>query len=342
MSNSIFFDTLSGKKTQRPPVWFMRQAGRVLPSYMKLREEHGFHDMMRTPELACKVTLLPYEDLGVDALILFSDILVVAEAMGMKLKFDPAPVFETALKNLKEPVKFLSPDFTQLTHVYDAIDLIIKNKPENIPLIGFSGSPFTTLVYMIQGFGRDHMFSDAIKFMYNNPKQMEMLMEAVTDLTIFYAENQCDHGISAFQIFETHAGLIPQDLYMELVAPQVKRVLKAVREKGVPTIYFPKGLGSCISKFGKEETDFLGIDWQTSIFNVRKYIDPKVGIQGNLDPRALASDKESLDRIMEKYFEFGQKEQNWIFNLGHGLTPDLSFENVKYVIDKVKSYDWKR
>jgi uroporphyrinogen decarboxylase len=344
MSNSIFTDTLKGIKRERPPVWFMRQAGRVLPSYLKLREQYSFRELMMTPELAAKVTLLPVNELGVDAAILFSDILVIPEALGMNLKFtDKGPIFDTPLQDAANQLTSLQPDSSKLEHVYKALDIIKQQKPNDVALIGFCGAPFTTFCYMVEGNSTNHNFSKAIKLFYNNPEISAKILEIITDLSIEYATTQTKHGIDVFQLFETHAGLIPSEMYIERIMPHVNRITNAVRNNNVPVIFFPKGLGTGLAHINYDVTDFVGIDWQYSLPEARALVNSKVGVQGNLDPRILAIDnKKILEKELEKYKTFGQKNLNWIFNTGHGLSPDNKVENVKFVVDWVKNTDWKR
>ncbi|MDD3078484.1 MAG: uroporphyrinogen decarboxylase [Paludibacter sp.] len=344
MSNNIFTDTLKGIKRERPPVWFMRQAGRVLPSYMKLREKYSFREMMQNPELAAKVTLLPVNDLEVDAAILFSDILVIPEALGMELKFtEKGPVFDTPLQNTSNQFSELQADVSKLEHIYKALDIIKQEKPEDIALIGFCGAPFTTFCYMVEGNSANHNFSKAIKLFYNNPEISEKILQKITDLSVEYAIGQTKHGIDVFQLFETHAGLIPSDLYMERILPHVHRITNAVRTAGVPAIFFPKGLGTGIAHINSETADFVSIDWQYSLPEARKLIDPKIGVQGNLDPRILSiDDKKMIEKELNKFKFFGETNPNWIFNTGHGLMPDNKVDNVKFVVDWVKNTDWKR
>ena len=343
MADSIFTQTLNGISTSRPPVWFMRQAGRVLPSYLKLRKEHSFSELMASPELAAKVTLLPVYDLGVDAAILFSDILVIPEALGMNLKFtETGPKFEIALKEVNDPITLLKPDSSKLEYIYAVIDEIIKTKPGEIPLIGFCGAPFTTLCYMVQGLSSNHTFPDAVALLYRNKSLANKLLNLITDLSVEYALNQVKHGISAFQIFETHAGLIPSDLYFEMIMPYVRKISVAVREAGCPVIFLPKGLGTGISQITPEDADFLSIDWQTPIEVARKMVHSEVGLQGNLDPRLLQADQATIIETLESYIPFGSAHQNWIFNLGHGFIPGIPFENAKTVVDWIKQTDWNR
>ncbi len=340
---SIFLDTLQGKKTSRPPVWFMRQAGRVLPSYMKLREKYSFQEMMANPKLAAQVTLLPIHDLGVDAAILFSDILVIPEAMGMDLTFtDKGPVFSNPLKNEIKPEMALQPDEKKLEYIYENIKEIIRTKPANTPLIGFCGSPLTTFCYMVEGISRNHTFPEAIAMLYKNKSTAIKILTAITDLSITYAQQQIKAGIDVFQLFETHAGLIPESLYKEIMLPQVKRIAKAVKSTGTPFIYMPKGIGFGLEWIKPKFADFVSIDWQTPIKKARKAVHKKVGLQGNLDPRLLLAPQAVIEKELEKYIPFGKKNKNWIFNLGHGLIPQIPFENVKFVVDWVKNTDWQR
>jgi uroporphyrinogen decarboxylase len=339
---SVFLDTLNHKDTHRPPVWFMRQAGRVLPSYLKLKEQHTFWEMMRDPKLAAEVTLLPVHDLGVDAAILFSDILVIPYAMGMGLDFtDNGPVFEKPVKVMTDPVKNMLPDPEKLNYIYQVIDEILVTRPENTPLIGFCGAPLTVLSFMIQGLGSRSDFSDAVKWMFANQETLKQLIDAVTEMTLVYVKNQIKHGIETFQLFETNAGLIPNDFYKEFFLPSVKKIAAAVREEGIPFIFFPKGIGNGISMIDYDVCDFLSVDWLTSIEHARNIVDENVGLQGNLDPRVLFASKAAIEKELNKFVDFGKKRQNWIFNLGHGFIPETPFENARFITDWVKNQEWR-
>ena len=343
MADSIFIKTLNGEKTERPPVWFMRQAGRVLPNYLKLREQYSFSELMQSPQLAAQVTLLPVYDLGVDAAILFSDILVIPAALGMKLEFaDSGPRFEKALKDVSDPLSLLNPDTSKLEYIYKVIDEVQRTKPSDTPLIGFCGAPFTTLCYMVQGLSSNHTFPEAVPLLYKNKALAHQLLSQITELSIEYALNQVKHGVSAFQIFETHAGLIPSELYFDMIMPYVRKISSAVMQTGCPVIFLPKGLGTGISHIKPEDTNFLSIDWQTPIGEARQLVHSEIGIQGNLDPRLLLADKATILETLEKYVSFGSKNQNWIFNLGHGFIPGIPFENARLVVDWVKQTNWKR
>lgn len=343
MNNAILLKTLTGEKTSRPPVWFMRQAGRVLPSYNKLKEKHTFWQLMKQPEIGAQVTLMPVHDLGVDAAILFSDILVIPYAMGLGLDFtDNGPVFESPLADNPEPLKTLHPDPTKLQYIYDVIDKIISTRPAETPLIGFCGAPLTVLCYMLQGLGKNPDFPTAIKFIYQNKATTAKLVDAITEMSIIYAQEQIKHGVEVFQLFETHAGLIPLNLYNEMFLPAVKKISNAVRQKNTPFIFFPKGFGTGITGVTPDVCDYLSVDWQIPLADARKLVHPSIGLQGNMDQRLLFCDQKTIEKQLELYLPFGRDNQNWIFNLGHGLMPGIPFENVKFVVDWIKNAPWGR
>ena len=343
MPDPILLQTLKGKATSRPPVWFMRQAGRVLPNYMKLKENYTFWQMMQQPKVAAEVTLMPVYDLGVDAAILFSDILVIPYAMGMGLDFtDEGPVFEKPLAQRRNPLEGLNPDPSKLNYIYDVVDEIIKTRPGNTPLIGFCGAPLTVLLFMLQGLGRKSDFPDAVKFIYQNPETTRKLVDAITELSVVYAREQIRHGVEIFQLFDTHAGLLPFDFYKKLFLPATVNMAAAVREENIPFIFFPKGLGTGIAEITPEHADFLSIDWQTPLHTARKLVHPEIGLQGNIDPRLLFASRKEIEKTLESYIEFGSKNQSWIFNLGHGFIPGLPYENARFLADWVKNTDWKR
>jgi uroporphyrinogen decarboxylase len=341
--NSIFLDTLKGKKTDRPPVWFMRQAGRVLPNYLALRDKHSFWQMMNDPKLAAEVTLMPVYDLGVDAAILFSDILVIPYAMGMGLNFtDDGPKFDKPLREYDNPSSKLNPDPGKLQYIYNAIDEIVRARPADMPLIGFAGAPLTVLCYMLQGLSSKANFPDAVAYIYKNQDEVAKLIDAITDLTIIYAQEQITHGIDTFQLFETHGGILPFGLYERMFFPAIKKIAKAVRDKGVPFIFFPKDIGTGFERITPEICDFVSVDWQTPLSTARRLVHKEVGLQGNVDPRLLFADKPAIEKVLNEYIDFGSKEYKWIFNLGHGFMPGIPYENAKFVTDWVKTTNWRR
>lgn len=341
--NSILLDTIQGKAHKRPPMWFMRQAGRVLPNYNALRVKHSFREMMADKSLGAKVTLMPVYDLGVDAAILFSDILVIPVAMGMELKWtDKGPVFPEPLSSITSPVSRLQPDPGKLEYIYEVIDEVIRQRPADIPLIGFCGAPLTTLCYMLQGISSNGNFPDAVKFLYRYKAEAQKLIDAVTELSVHYARKQIEHGIEIFQLFETHAGLLPVEMYMELFMPAVQRIANAVRAEGIPFIFFPKGFGTGLQYITPELCDMVSIDWQMPLAHARKMVHPEVGLQGNIDPRLLYADQELIADELENLKTFFAENPRWILNLGHGFLPDTPCENAKYMTDWVKNTDWSK
>ncbi len=335
--------TFAGEYTTRPPFWFMRQAGRVLPSYRKLKERHSLWEMMNTPGIGADVTLLPVTDLGVDAAILFSDILMVPYAMGMGFEFtENGPVFSSPLARSDNPLAKLDPDPARLGFVYKIISRVIESKPAEIPLIGFCGAPLTVMCYMIQGLGKKADFPEAVRFIYENRTVSGKIIDIVTDVSIEYIKGQIEHGIDVFQLFDTHAGLVPADLYNELFMPSIKKIGRVVRDRKIPFIYFPKGMGTAIESVTPEICDYLSIDWQTHIEVARRLVHREVGLQGNLDPRLLYASREEIAARLEKYISFGKSNRNWIFNLGHGFIKDTPYENAKFMADWIRQADWNR
>ena len=323
--------------SNRPPVWLMRQAGRVLPRYRKLREQYSFRELMETPQLAADVTLMPVDDLGVDAAIIFSDILTVPTALGMEIEWtDHGPKFPQPLCTVENPSKFLKIQPEKFEHVYKAIDIVVKNK--KVPLIGFCGAPLTTLCYMIQGVSSKQNFPEAKKFFYENRSETQQLLEIVTEISIDYALKQVEHGINVFQIFESNAGIVPTEFYEEMFLPSVMKISNAVRSKGVPVIFFPKGIGCGLRMMTPEVCDVAGIDWQTSIWDARKLVHKDVALQGNFDPHLLFAPQEIIAAEVEKYRKFFAENPDWIANLGHGVLAETPFENVKYFIQCIQQY----
>lgn len=338
--DSIFLKTLFGKECERPPIWLMRQAGRILPRYQELRKQYSFAELISTPELAAKVTMLPVEDLGVDTAILFSDILTIPMAMGMDIEWtEKGPRFTHPLANYQHPLKHLSVQPERLDYVYRAINLVVEQS--HVPLIGFCGAPLTTLCYMLQGISTKSTFPEAKKFFYERREETMRLIDAVTEFSIDYVTKQIEHGIDAFQLFESHASLLPSDIYEELFLPAVCRITDAVRSMGIPLIFFPKGLGSGLRLITPDVCDFVSIDWQTSLIEARRIVHPEVGLQGNFDPHLLFAPQEEIAHTLGAYKPFFNQHPNWIVNLGHGLLADTPIENVRFFVDWIKNANWK-
>ncbi len=339
----LLLKTLNGEYTERPPVWYMRQAGRVLPSYMAMREKYSFWQMMQDPALGAEVTLWPIKELGVDAAILFSDILVIPYAMGMGLEFtDQGPVFDTPLYEKKSAISVINPDESKLHYIYKVIDKIVQTKPDDIPLIGFCGGPFTVLCYMLEGLSSKDGFPEAIKYMYQHKQEVKALVKEIESLSLRYLKGQVKHGISVFQLFETHAGLIPFELYKELFLPMVKNLAAEARNLNVPFIYFPKDIGLGLKEITPDYCDYISVESQTPLTEARTLIPHDIGLQGNIDPRMLYMNEDEIEKELKKYIEFGNQNQDWIINLGHGFKPGIEFEKIKFMTDYLKNANWTR
>ncbi|MCQ2975546.1 MAG: uroporphyrinogen decarboxylase [Bacteroidales bacterium] len=334
---SSFSDILHNTPPAHIPIWFMRQAGRVLPSYLKLRQQYSFMQLMQTPQLACDVTLLPINELNVDAAILFSDILVIPQALGLDLDFtEKGPVFENPLYKFDNPISVLKPNPEKLNFVYQAIDLIKNQKPNNIPLIGFCGGPLTVLLYMFEGLGTKSDFKNAERFIINNKQTTKQIVEIITEITLYYTKQQLIHGVDCFRLFESNCGNIPFSLYKELFLPSVKKVCDLVRSYNRKFLYFPKSIGLGITEITPDICDYLSIDWQTDIYSARKIVDKEINLEGNFDPRLLFGTKKTIQDEIKKYKQFSEENPLWIFNLGHGILPNTPFENAKLLVEEVK------
>ena len=336
---SIFIDTLNGKSSSRPPVWFMRQAGRILPSYRALKKNYTFNELMRDKTLASKVTLLPINDLKVDAAILFSDILIVPESLGLELEFtNLGPKFHNPV-NVDTDLVI---DYSNFDHVYDNIKEVIKNKPKDIPLIGFCGGPLTTFLFMFRGNEKNKSFDTAINFFKKEKKKSMKIMEMLTEASIEYVKNQVKSGIDCFQLFETYSGIISNEDYYKLILPLSTKILLEARESGVPTIFFPKDYSLGLKNINNSICDFVSVDWHISLPEARKLVDNGVGLQGNMDPRIFYYEFDTIKKYLNSLNEFGSKNSNWIFNLGHGFLPDIDHLKVKKTVQWIKKNNWNR
>ncbi len=341
MKKNIFIENINGNITSRPPVWFMRQAGRILPSYLRLKEKYSFDEMMQNKELAAKVTLLPLDDLGVDAGILFSDILVIPKALGLELEFTAkGPKFHNALdQNIND--KNLIFDSSKLDYIYNNIKEIKSQRP-NTPLIGFCGGPLTTFLFMFRRNESNKDFNHVIKLFYKEKKKCIKIMEMITEASVEYVKNQVKRGIDCFQLFETYCGIIPEEMYTEIVLPYSKKILNTAMDKNCKSIFFPKNYNNGLNQLNKGICDIASIDWQLPIETARSLLSSDIGIQGNMDPRIFFADKKEIEKYLITLSKFGAKNNNWIFNLGHGFIPGIDVKNVNFVVDWIKNHNWNR
>ncbi len=338
LKNDLFLRALRQEEVERPPVWMMRQAGRYLPEYMVLRAKYSFWERCKTPELACEITLQPVRRLGVDAAILFSDILVVPEAMGMEITLieNEGPKLLSPIRLASDMKRLRIPDVREsLAYVPDAIRLIKQALNNSIPLIGFAGAPWTIFCYMVQGKGSKN-FNEAKRFFYSDPESAQRLLQMITDTTIAYLQEQIHAGVNAIQVFDSWGGLLGADEYAIISYPYIKQIIQSIKDQ-VPTIVFAKGAWHSLGLLAESGTSALGIDWGITPQYARSIVGDKVTLQGNLDPTKLYGKRAYIKEETEKMLaDFGK--QNYIANLGHGILPDIPVDNAQTFIETIKNY----
>ncbi|GAB4289044.1 MAG: uroporphyrinogen decarboxylase [Ignavibacteriaceae bacterium] len=336
--NDLFLKACKREKTERTPVWIMRQAGRYLPQYRAVRAKADFLTMCKTPELAAEVTIQPVELIGVDAAIIFSDILVIPEAMGMKLEMHEGkgPLFPHPVRTENDALKLRSISAKDdLKYVSDAIKLTKRELNGKVPLIGFCGAPWTLLTYMVEGHGSKN-FSIVKKMIYNNPSLAHNLLDKIADACADYLSAQIEAGADAVQIFDTWAGILSPRDYIVFALQYVNKIISQIKRNGQPVIYFPKGVHYRTRKVAACGADVIGLDWTMDLSKVRDKIGDKVALQGNLDPTVLYADKNFIRREVKKILEAYGPGEGHIFNLGHGILPDVNPDNAKALVEFVK------
>lgn len=340
IDNDLLLRTINKETVERPPIWLMRQAGRILPEYRAVRASlSGFVELVRTPELAAEVTIQPVDILGVDAAIIFSDILVIPECMGLPYELieKKGPFFPKTIESGSDIDKLGSGASAaeELGYVFDAIEITKKRLNGRVPLIGFSGAPWTLLSYMIEGQG-SKTFSKAKAFLYKEPKEAHKLLGKLTETIIAYLKLKIKAGVDVVQVFDSWAGLLDRQLYQEFCIPYLKQIVDAIDE--VPTIVFSKGAYFAIEDIIKLGSDVVGLDWTMEAGAFRSQHGHDVVVQGNLDPCTLYGDQETLKkRIYNMIESFGKHH---VCNLGHGVYPDTPLDNVKHFINTVQSFKY--
>ena len=337
LKNDLLLKVAAKLPAERTPVWLMRQAGRVLPQYRKVREAaKDFKTLVKTPALAAEVTIQPVDILGVDAAIIFSDILVIPEAMGLNYEMEEnrGPVFPKRISSVTDLKSLHVAEAEELNYVLDAIRITKRELNGRVPLIGFAGAPWTIFSYMIEGSG-SKTFSAAKKVLYTHPVFSHQLLEMITQSTINYLKAQVEAGADIVQIFDSWAGVLSPDQYNEFALPYISKICAAVDD--VPTIVFAKGAFFAREKLNSISCDVVGLDWNMDIEESRKLLPQKV-LQGNLDPCALYGSFDDVRRETKKMLKaFGPTAH--IANLGHGLYPDTEVDKVKCFIDSVKEFN---
>ncbi len=336
--NTLLLDVLAGRPVDRTPVWLMRQAGRILPEYRQLRASlRDFKELVESPAAAAEATLQPVDHLGVDAAIVFSDILTVPEGLGLLYEMVPGfgPRFPKVIERPSDILELRSAQEAadQLEYVYGAVAESRKRLAGRVPLIGFAGAPWTIFCYMIEGQG-SKTFSKARKWLRQYPHESAALLERIAETTSIYLYRQIDAGAQVVQLFDSWAGVLSEDLYREFALPASIAALSPLGQTGVPRIHFAKGIGGhTLETCGVEA---YGVDWTTSARRARAAYGPGVVLQGNLDPSALYGTPESVGRLTtQMLYDFGP---NHIANLGHGVYPDTELDSVKAFIAAVKAH----
>ena len=341
LKNDLILRAARGEKVERTPVWLMRQAGRILPEYRAVRSKlGGFKELVENPEFACEVTIQPVDILGVDAAIIFSDILVIPEAMGLPYQMieSKGPWFEKTIVTDKDIDDLRIAQGGDLQYVIDAIRLTKKNLNGRVPLIGFAGAPWTLLSYMVEGSG-SKTFSKAKKYLYTQPEAAHRLLQKITESTINYLRAQIDAGADMIQIFDSWAGALSPAQYAVFSHTYINIICDALdaSHPKTPVTVFAKGAFFALRSFARTNCETIGLDWNMDIAVSRKVIGENKTLQGNMDPCLLYSDFKTIKSETEKMLlEFGSHRH--IANLGHGVYPDVEKDKVKCFVDTVKEF----
>jgi uroporphyrinogen decarboxylase len=338
LKNDILLKALRGEPTERTPVWMMRQAGRYLPDYRVLRDKYDFFTRVQTPALATEITLQPVDQIGVDAAILFSDILVVLQAMGLEVQLieNKGPVLPDPVRTAADLTRIIVPDVEEtLGYVFEAIRLTKKELNNRVPLIGFAGAPWTLLCYMVEGKG-SKTFDGVKSFCYTQPELAHRLLQMLTDTTIAYLKQQVKAGVDTVQLFDSWGGLLNPDDFEIFSLQYMRRIIHALKNE-VPTILFAKGAWGSIPEMVHTGCAGVGLDWCIRPEMARKWAGQGVTLQGNLDPARLMSPVPELKKEVTKMLNsFGPGR--YIANLGHGILPQVPVDHAKAFVDTVKNH----
>ncbi|WP_298370805.1 uroporphyrinogen decarboxylase [uncultured Lutibacter sp.] len=338
IKNDLFLRALKGETVERPPVWMMRQAGRYLPEFIAIREKYDFFTRCRTPELASEITVQPIRRYGMDAAILFSDILVIPQAMNIEVEMKPGvgPWLPNPVRTQQDVDNVIVPDIDEtLGYVMEAIKATKELLNDEIPLIGFAGSPWTILCYCVQGQGSKN-FDKAKEFCFTQPIAAHTLLQKITDTTIAYLKEKVKAGVNAVQVFDSWGGMLSPTDYQEFSWQYINQIIEALKDDA-PVIAFGKGCWFALEKMSNSNASALGVDWTVSPKVARELTGNKITLQGNFDPvRLLSPPKVIKEMVHQMIDEFGKDK--YIVNLGHGILPHVPLDNAKAFIDAVKEY----
>jgi len=339
LKNDLLLKALRGESVSRPPVWMMRQAGRYLPDYIKLREKYDFFTRVQTPELATEITLQPIDQVGVDAAIIFSDILVIPQAMGMTVLLEEGtgPRLPEVIKTQTDIDQLVTTDTeARLDYVMKALAMTKQELNGRVPLIGFAGAPWTLLCYMVEGKG-SKTFDKAKQFCFTQPELAHALLQKITDVTIKYLKAQIKAGADTVQVFDSWSGMLSPADFKVFAQPYLVQIADAVSEYA-PVILFPKGSWYAMSDLGKTSASGLGLDWTVTPAMAREMTNNNITLQGNFDPsKLLAPIKQIKKEVKEMIDAFGT--DRYIANLGHGIMPNIPVDHARAFVDAVKEYD---
>jgi uroporphyrinogen decarboxylase len=338
MKNELLLQALKGETLERPPVWMMRQAGRYLPDFMKLKEKYDFFTRCQTPELATEITLMPIDQVGVDAAIIFSDILVVLQAMniGVEMRDGIGPYIPQPINSKAALDQVTLPDVEEhLGYVFEAVRMTKSALNDRVPLIGFAGAPWTLLCYAVQGQGSKN-FDRAKAFCFQEPEMAKELLQRITTTTIAYLREKVKAGADVIQLFDSWGGLLSPDDYQEFSWPYLQQIVDAL-SGSVPVIVFGKGCWFALQEMTRSGASALGIDWTCSARNARYLSGGQITLQGNFDPsRLLSPIHEIKTQVKQMINAFGK--DRYIVNLGHGILPNIPVDHAKAFVDAVKEY----
>ena len=341
LKNDRLLRALRREPLDRTPLWIMRQAGRYLPEYRATRERAGgFIELMRNPDMACEVMLQPIDRFDLDAAILFSDILTIPDAMGLGLYFETGegPCFRRSVRTAADVDSLHIPDPEQdLGYVMDAVRTIVRELNGRVPLIGFSGSPWTLATYMVEG-GSTREFARVKTMAFAEPALMHRLLGVLADTVTAYLAAQIRAGAAAVQIFDTWGGALGHAAYREFSLAYMTRIVKGLRDLGCdqPVILFTKGGGQWIESIAASGCDAVGLDWTTDLGHARRLTDGRVALQGNMDPALLRAPPSRIRQEVVAVLDSYGPGSGHVFNLGHGITPDIDPEHVRALVDAVR------
>lgn len=338
LENNLFLRALAGEDVERPPVWMMRQAGRYLPEFRALRDKYDFFTRCRIPELASEITIQPVDIVGVDAAILFSDILVVPQAMNIEveMKENVGPWLPNPIRTAQDVDNVIVPDVEEtLGYVFDAVKMTKEKLNNRVPLIGFAGSPWTILCYAVEGKG-SKSFDTAKSFCFVQPKLAHQLLQKITDTTIAYLREKVRAGVDAVQIFDSWGGMLSPLDYQEFSWQYINQIVEALAPI-TKVIVFAKGCWFALPEMSKSKASALGVDWTCSPAIARKLTGGNITLQGNFDPARLLSPVSEIRKMVKQMIQdFGKNK--YIANLGHGILPNVPVENARAFVDAVKSF----